>query len=345
MQSDRTTSYDGPIRCVLLNAARPLRTGKQARARAHTFAAQGPHAPCAADAAQESGVCACQSAAWLRDARTVRHSGTPCACIGGESLHHTAPVTQLGSPAGKMLSAAHADLAPRFHSGTGFQRRSRSTRQCCELAASPARISAPGARFYQDLVGRGVPCAPAVRRVSPLPASLRVGDCVPGVPTARGTRPGACACYAYCTAPRSLCSQRCAFPASRASPFCRPVLARSEAAACTAARRRGPPLLSERRAGSAASRLLAMAAAARRHTLVLLCLLCVQRACVAQRAPPTFVTSLTGLGSVPIGLTPLTWPGVSVVRARRCIGFELAPRAAQRSHKLGAHPCALVCAR
>ena len=100
MQSDRTALYDGPIRCVLLNAARPRRTGKQARARAHTFAAQGPHAPCAADAAQETGACACHSAAWLRDARTERHSGTPCACLGGESIHHTASVTQLGSLAG-----------------------------------------------------------------------------------------------------------------------------------------------------------------------------------------------------------------------------------------------------
>jgi hypothetical protein len=37
---------------------------------------------------------------------------------------------------------------------------------------------------------------------------------------------------------------------------------------------------------------------------------------IAAQSTTTFVTSLSGLGSVPIGLTPLSWPGVSVVRVR-----------------------------
>lgn len=49
----------------------------------------------------------------------------------------------------------------------------------------------------------------------------------------------------------------------------------------------------------------------------------------AAQSTTTFVTSLSGLGSVPIGLTPLSWPGVSVVRVRGLWLLSGAARAAQ----------------
>jgi hypothetical protein len=52
---------------------------------------------------------------------------------------------------------------------------------------------------------------------------------------------------------------------------------------------------------------------------------------VSAQSTTTFVTSLSGLGSVPIGLTPLTWPGVSVVRSPLCCDHALPLRALTRA--------------